>query len=951
LKLALLLLSDIHFSQDNNPLLDKTDSLIKTIQGDMNGIDIIFLCIVGDSANTGFTDEYLIAIDFIDQLKIALSSLSKKVHILIVPGNHDCNFYDDQSIRNLLIEQVRNKSGDVTEEFVKNILNVQKEYREYEQYYLEGEESNHVYDHFLLKRYQYEISGKSITFNLLNTAWMSTRHEEPGNMVFPTEKIEKYIPNNTSDLSITLVHHHLRWLNPDNARIVEGFLTKNSHILISGHEHSPTNYIKTSLDNSLFFIECGALQDRYNHNNSEFQTIKIDLDNNTYKRKEFSWDKEVNIYYSKFETSWDDISNILLVQKGVAIRISDNFNETLIDPGAPFKHPRKQQLYLQDIFVYPDLKELLVDEKGNLTEYVDMADLLVSDVESSLVLTGYEKVGKTAILKHLFMDFYNLGYFPLFLTGDVFKKANEDNIQKKIEEAISYQYVGQHVIDQYTQIPIEKKIVLIDDWQKCSLNSNGKRLILDYLEQRSIRIIIATSDLQGARDLLTISHNENRKFRKFEINEFGHNKRAELIERWLLLGIEDSIQEAEIIKNKDWVEQQLRTLVRKGHVPSFPFFILTILQSLESSNPHQMKDSTKGHYYDVLIGDALSRMEFSNSDIDIMKNYISHLSYYIFQKYDIKGISNLEFKQLHESFNQKFELSLSFELFKDKLIKSSLIYKEYDMYKFKYPYVYFYFVAKYFADNIEQSSSKRLIREHITTMANNLFNDEFANILMFLIHLSKNEYILSQILSSAKISCSDVVEISLENEIDSINQLLISVPDMVIEEKSTVSQNRKEMHEHNDRIDRSLKNMEEVEPSTNEEFEVLEKINKINQGLKTIELIGQLLQSYPGYIEGANKRNLSDEAIKTGLRILNVFLDQVLTDKDYMLEETIYYLKSQNLDEDDEIIKEKAKNFLFNFCGWITFSVLKKNQGLWEVGIQKMLLKKLYLIIRMLLRG
>jgi predicted phosphodiesterase len=920
LKIGLLLLSDIHFNSENH-LLFKSESLIRAIQEDMTNVDSIFVCILGDIGNTGLLEEYYIAIKFFDELKSGLSQLPVDLHFLVVPGNHDCNFYEDQSIRNLLIEKIR--EGNINKEFINNVSKVQEDYQFFEDYFLEEEKNYLVSSHPLFKRYNYQYLGKSITFDLLNSAWISTLNEEPGNMIFPIEQLQEYIPQNKADLRISLVHHHLRWLHPNNSRQVEDFLTDSSDLIISGHEHNPTNYLKTATNNSIFFIECGALQENQEKYYSFFQTIKINLNDNTYSRKEFSWNNEINLYHTKVETPYEDISNLLMGQKGGEIKISNNFRDSLIDPGAPFQHPRKHKLTLQDIFVYPDLKELLIDVKGNLDEYMDMEELLNNDNSSSFIFTGFEKAGKSTLLKYLFFDLYNKGYYPLLLNGSSFKKTNYENVRKKIEEGVISQYNGKHVLDQYRQLSNEKKIILIDDWQKCPLNTAGKHLLMEYFEQNSMRTFITTNDLQGSRDLLTFSDSENREYRRFEINEFGHKKRAEIIEKWMELGLEDSIQEEEIINKKDFAESQLNMLVRKGHVPSFPFFILTILQSLESANPHQMKDSTKGHYYDVLIGDALSRMELNNSDIDIMKNYISHLSYFIFTKIDSKAISIDEFKELHKNFNEKYEFNLNIDSYKAKLIKSSLIYEEYDVIKFKYPYVYYYFVAKYLADNIERSVTKKVIKEYITTMANNLFNDEYANILMFLIHLSKNEYILSQVLNSAKNSFDYMSGMSLEDEVEAINALMNSVPKMVLDERTTVKENRKEMHEQKDRIDR-MNSLEENQPNSDEDFETIEKINNMNQALKTIELIGQLLQNYPGYIEGVNKRNLSNEAIKTGLRLLNVFLNQIVTDKEYMLGETVHFLKSQNLEGmDDKSLKELAKKFLFNFCGWITFTVLK----------------------------
>lgn len=924
MKFGLLILSDIHFTLSDNPVLEKVESLIKLVSNEMKIVENLFLCVVGDSANTGKLDEYIIATDFLDALINGFKTEDINAEILLVPGNHDCNFEGAQAVRNTVLDKVK-ENEEINEEYLENILKVQEEYRYFENGYLRKYHKNTVVNHPIFKKVDFEIDSKVISFNLLNTSWMSIKHENPGSMIFPIEQFTDSLPRNEAALNITLVHHHMRWLHPNNSRVVEPFLAQLSDILISGHEHSPTDYTKISSENSLYYLECGALQEGGSPNNSTFQTIIIDLEKNLNIRKRFEWDYEINQYYTVDDSKWEDLTRITSSNTGTKLKIKDTFLERLADPGAPFQHPRKQSLQLNDIYVPHDLKEILVTDKGNLDEYTDTKKLFKEEKNSNLIFTGNEKSGKTILLRKLFIELYTDGYYPILLDGSNFKKTNIDDIRKQIDKTILSQYTGKHTLDQFSQLPLEKKIFLIDDFQKSPLNIQGKRIILDNFQLESSRMFITTSDLHGIRDLLVGSNTDGTKlFRKFEVTEFGHLKRAELIDRWLLLGQEETIDEKSLISKKDWTENQLRSLVSKGHVPSYPFFLLTILQALESSSPHQMKDSTKGHYYDVLINEALTTLQMNNREIDIMKNYISHLSYTFFLKKDVKAITNLEFKDFHKFFESKYEESINFENYRDKLLRSALIFKEFDVYKFKYPYVYYYFVAKYLADNIERSHTREEIKNHIQSMIKNLYNDEYANILMFLIHLSKNEYILNEVLESAKNSFDDMQEISLETEVTALNDLIKSLPDLIIEERTDVKQNRTEMHEQHDKVERSRKMIEIDEEAANDNFEAIDQLNAFNQSFKTIELIGQLLQSYPGYIEGADKRRLCHEAINSGLRLLNVFLQQFVTDKDYILEETTLFLKSSNLkSDDDRSTREYAKKFLFDFCSWVTFTTIQ----------------------------
>lgn len=917
MKIGVVILGDIHLSIENNPVIEKIDSLTKAIKDQMNYTEQLFICVVGDIANTGHEEEYIAGELVLDELIRNLKEfLTVDIRILMVPGNHDCDFSDDQSAREVLMDTITTNSEVVSQGIVNNILSVQDNYRKFEQTITHSEKANCKYDNQLFKQYTYNIKNKSITFNLFNTSWISTRKEKPGSMIFPMGNIEKNKLYNESDIRVSILHHHLRWLNPDNARELSALLEEHSDIIISGHEHTPENYRKVKQDDFLYIIETGALQ-TCDEDESVFQTFIFDLKNDKYKHNEFEWDNKTKIYITDHNNDWLNINEIFSVKNKLQIRLNDVFMKDLDDPGAPFQHPKKHSLSLQDIFVYPEVDEITIDQRDILNNYYDSYALLNEETKSNLILIGNESVGKTALIRKFYMDYFNKGYYPILLDAHDLKKASENNIRKKINDAINTQYIGRHIIDQYRQLPQNKKIIFIDDFQNLSLNMKGKQQLLELIEKEASRLIITLSGMQDIRDLfLQYSEHKESEFRMFEITEFGHKKRAELIRQWNNLGSEDSI-----VRN-DQTERQLHALVKNGQVPSYPFFLLTILQASESMTPHQMKDSTQGHYYDVLIGDALTKMRPDNRNIDILKNYISHLAYFIYTNQD-KSFTEIEFKKIHDEFNQKYELNLDFNNYKNDLIHSSLIYLNYDVYKFKYPYVYFYFVAKYYSDNLERTRTKDKLKSEIATMSNNLYNDEYANVLMFLIHLSKNEYILNQVMTATKRTFSDLKEITLEDDVTSLNELIKELPKMIIEDNLNVEKNREQMHEQYDNFERQSKTIDNQEIKNNDHKHI-DKINEINQGFKSIELIGQLLHNYPGYIEGADKRELGDEAINSGLRILRVFLTQILEDKDYLLGMIERLLKEHRVREiDDRKIEEYARKIVFNLSSWIVFSVLK----------------------------
>lgn len=78
----------------------------------------------------------------------------------------------------------------------------------------------------------------------------------------------------------------------------------------------------------------------------------------------------------------------------------------------------------------------------------------------------------------------------------------------------------------------------------------------------------------------------------------------------------------------DQIEDQLNTVILHNRVvPRYPFYVLSILQSLEAFMPQGLQITAYGHCYQELITAQIVRMGISPSDVDTALNFLRHFAY------------------------------------------------------------------------------------------------------------------------------------------------------------------------------------------------------------------------------------------------------------------------------------------------------------------------------------
>ncbi|WP_339221920.1 metallophosphoesterase [Paenibacillus sp. FSL W7-1332] len=913
---GLLQLSDIHIEAQNNSILSKHDKIPWALQEYIYQLDHLFIIITGDSAFSGREIEYLQVMQMIDNIKKDILSIKRiELSILIIPGNHDC-FLPELPVRSILIKNIQSGMSSITKDEISILTDPQKEFFEYLKCY--EETSALIFDELLLKTYSFELNGKKIVFNCFNSSWISERKETPGTLYFPVERYTEHLSKVEGDLIISAIHHPNNWYIPENGRALRSVLEKYSDLILTGHEHVATAKKIENFDGErVQYIEGGVLQETGVEHISNFNFILFDLEEELQKITRFTWNED---YYSNsYASGWMNYYHANSARSTHFI-LSDNYQAKLDDPEINLKHPRKAKVILGDIYIYPDAKIVISDEKTSKFEQIINLEKITLDCKLNVIVFGSERSGKTSLCKMIYSHFYNKGYVPVYINAVDIKARSLEDFNKTVYKNFSIQY-SKEMIERYKQLDHKKKILIIDDMEKFKQPSEVMSRLLKQIKEVYPNLIITGSEMLKFSNIIEISEEKNEvfeQFEKYEILQFGHYQRSKLIDKWNNIG-NSALSEVDLLEKNDRITADINTVIGNNFVPSFPFFLLIIIQTAESDIPHSYKDSAYGYYYELLITQSFINIDIQPKELDAYYTYISELAYYVY-KNEVYEISDTELWRFNNYLCQKYDLDHEYERTVTRLVDSSILEKLGDYYRFKLNYIYYYFVAKYLSSRITNPDIRAIIKD----MCLHLHIEENANIIMFLTHLSKDPYILDSLYEKALEIFDEFTPTKLEDDIGSLNTLVSEIPKLVYR-NIEVKKHREERLIAKDEAD--LGRRESAITShyrrRKNKDSVMDVVTKLNVAFKTIELLGQILKNYYGSIEAEQKYILTEEVYMIGLRTLNSFLSLITDNVENVAINLQKIIEKQETNESHHDSKLAGK-LLFNICCVLSYQIFIK---------------------------
>jgi len=241
MKLSIIHISDIHITKGLFLPVDLFDKIPKAVLSIGFEPNVIVLAISGDIAYSGKESEYKEAINLINNMVEGLETVltGSEIHIIAVPGNHDCDFSQDNQARRNLIEQM-NEGEDPTlydESIIDICCTPQAEFFKFLKEVTQNDKL--IFNSQLYYEYNIIRGEYSILFKCYNTAWQSKLKELPGRLSYPIEHCRTQESENGRTLVCSMLHHPFNWLNSISSRDLRDHIEGNSDIIFTGHEHLP----------------------------------------------------------------------------------------------------------------------------------------------------------------------------------------------------------------------------------------------------------------------------------------------------------------------------------------------------------------------------------------------------------------------------------------------------------------------------------------------------------------------------------------------------------------------------------------------------------------------------------------------------------------------------------------------------------------------------------------
>jgi len=923
-------LSDWHIKQESEIDQEKIERMCNFVISNTGNSKVIFIICTGDLSYSGNKQEFKIFKDILSS--IVKKFVSKEVHILLVAGNHDCDYPDKDSVRPLVIKDILDKkSYDCT--MIDTLTSPLANYYAIDDQYAE----NCVFKNKICSKYNYEYGKNKISFVSINTSWMSLLDTTPGSTLFPIS--EKYVSEKNSGLSFLLMHHTPNWFHSDQQREIRKLLL-NFTFVLTGHEHEGDNYSLQKEKYRSDMIEGDEFSPFKNNNKSGFNIINIDLEDNSYTFINAIIDKR-NYYSTNKIIKRTEIQPPIVHGIG-EYELNGLFLKYLSDAGAPFNHPKITNLTFDNLFIYPDLREITNDlktEKNGLDDIISLRSIICDIDHPRICIVGGERSGKTAVCKKIFIEKLSNKNIPIIIFGDKIKSKINEDFDSLVESAIQQEYADL-AYDVFMNISIDKKIIIIDNFHLAHIKHSDKYQLLQYI-LRTYQNIFITVDEYMEFDNIFLTNDEEKDdshdFSRYYIMPFGYQRRNELIKKWYSLG--NSVYDNDFFRKIDSAESLFDTIVCKNFVPAYPFYLFTAISAFDGTSSESLTESSYATYYSLLMLGTLKQIDRRPQEIELMMSYLSALAYKIYQlKNAIIDKKNL--RNFHSEYCTLHQIQLDIHPFFDKFIHARLLSENDDEYFFKYKYFYYYFLAKYLADNI----TKEFVKDIIIDICINLHMDTSSNVIMFLTHLSKDPFILDCIVQQAESLFSKNKPIRLDDDVSFVDEMIGIAPKLILRNE-TASDFREKQLKQLDRIngdynDPKIFSGKELELPNNstDDFEGPDKILLLlGATYKTLDIIGIILKNHYGSLTGDVKLSLCKQGYTLPLRALAEYFDFLSENKKEILKVITEFIRKKRPKASSASDKDSiARRILFELTEGISFSFIKKTAS--ALGSEKLAL-------------
>lgn len=894
-------LSDMHISKRNTVLIENKSIIANTIYNNSAEYDKVIIIVSGDIAFSGNAEEYTLASELFTEIKNKFLDTNKKVDFLICPGNHDCNFKKNSKMRELIIESGAN---DFDDEILDTLTKIQLEFNEFVNSF-DNSEYKKILDSKLLKVLRTEIDGKEHNFFLYNSAFASELKEEMGKLKLPHQYWDRAIEklNSKADaINIAIMHHPFHWFNNLNYNEIEQFFMNNFNFVFLGHEHYEEHYDKINDRGSCSIMKASEFSND-NHIGG-FSIYSFDYTNNDKKSINFSWNERC------FDAKESNKNLPVLTKHSIILQ-----EQVLTDLYASEILSNHNDIKLNDVYIAPYIRKI----NGKSTNKISANEIITNKDDRYWFVTGDNRIGKTSLLKMIFNSRYQNMMYPVMLDASKINLSYIKNYSKAIRKMYGecYTNLDSCIIDTISK---DKKILLIDNIERCSLKLSETIYFLNNIKNYFSEIIITVSNDYDLTLLFQVENKVDNIYETYEILPFNKEQRLNLYEKWLRKRYNGECD----IRRVEYMERFIDNHFKSGIVPATPFYLLStvyLLDNRENSGISGISDiSNYLNFYKLLIETSLLNAGLENKKLQSADSYLRQLAYEFYLS-DYKIIS----KEGLEEFNIKYKTEkniTSIAVNTDLLLKANILKKIDNAYKFSFEYLYYFYVASYIANELEEAEQNAILKDMITDLS----DIERVNIIIFFAYYCRDKHFRDIIINKAKqvvASFDKVEDMDVFNNTKFIDGFICELPNYVIPTKKGFELKKFEA-QNSDKIE---------QPDDMSSEEAAKEENTYLESFKMIEIIGNLLINYDEDLSGSIKKELCEYVYILINKIINHFMNQIRNFTQFLnsaLDDKLKEKEFSNMNK-EKVIKELQK-FIFYFVSRIyrgaSFYIVGKSSSL-----------------------
>lgn len=616
--------------------------------------------------------------------------------------------------------------------------------------------------------------------------------------------------------------------------------------------------------------------------------------------------------YEHIEVSLSQYSNLK------ELVFEDDFQKELDDATILSKaHSMKNELKLSDIFIYPDLT--ILDYKENDKSINSEAIINDFTIGNRIAIIGDDQSGKSALLKKYVSILKDRLFLPIYIKDP--QELLQGNLEYRIENLFKAQYKGDFKLEDFDK---DRIVPIVDDFHK----ANKKERILEKLS--SYKNCIITVD-----DIFSLDVKQGfliTDYKRYKIKELKPSQRTELIRNWLC--IREIPQDTTKFTNEEWarldemvrmIDASLGKAMGAGIMPAYPYFILFLLSTYETGErPVDQSITSQGYCYQALIYVFLRKYGVSNDDMDTYVNFLTEFAYKIYLCKRTE-ISADEYEGFVNEYDNEFNLTVKKTELLSVLSHSNIInISSLNNYSFAYPYLYYFFAGRYFAqmwDDPQAKASKRAIEE-VNLILDNLHKSENAYIAIFIAHHTKSSSLIDAVMKRANGLFASYVPASLDQDSLAVfNNQKFEIPLPTLPHISSPEQNRKRALALKDEQEEKLKERIDKDDENEDEFSI-----EFRRAIKTVEVVGTIIKNRAGSLSQENLCSLFQSAMDIHLRQLTSFfgiVDQIIS-SDKASENLYLLIKKRFPNLSDEELEEKANGIFWALNFAVIIGFIKK---------------------------